>query len=502
MSFARLRSQRGFSLIEVLVAILILLVGVLGVVAMVDTSNAVTSRTKSREGANNVARSIVEVGRAVPYRNLTAAELVQALDSRPGLADALPGLGHTISSRGFLYDVELQVCSMDDPKDNLGTDDGTVDFCPESDHATSSSTAKDRNPDDYKRVRVTLTWTRGSSDETVTQTSLISNPVGGLGPSVIRLEPQGLTGTPFTVTDPLTNSIVFNAETSTNASDVAWSVQGAPQGQASSVGGSQRNWTFTWDINSPDYFYDCTYVVQAEASDDKGRVGSPKAVTVILNRAEAFAPADLEGGRNGNGDRVDLRWKPSPECDVLGYRVYRGPSQTGPWTQVDCLGPNDDFHEATECLDEGAPGSSPLWYYVVGVDTPPGGGAPREGTPSAAIEIVEGNDRPDKPTGLNACLGGTPGCNEPDGSPASDSVTVLRWDPATDPDGDPIYFYRIYRDGDTYADRVPSGLFFPSTGDIAWTDPDSPDGSHDYYVTAVDENFAESEPSDPVVSFP
>ena len=46
---------------------------------------------------------------------------------------------------------------MDDPKDNLGLDDGTIEFCPESDHATGASSAKDRNPDDYRRVRVQLT---------------------------------------------------------------------------------------------------------------------------------------------------------------------------------------------------------------------------------------------------------------------------------------------------------------------------------------------------------
>jgi type IV pilus assembly protein PilV len=496
------RSEHGFTLIEVLVAIVILLVGVLGVVAMVDTSNAVSARTKAREGANNVARSTVEVARAVPYRNLTAVELVDALASRPGLSDALPGAGHTISSRGFLYDVQLQVCSMDDPKDNLGLDDATVEFCPESDHATSAGNAKDRNPDDYKRVRVTLTWKRGAGSETVKQTSLISNPVGGLGPSVIRLEPQGLTGSPFTVTDPGINSLVFEAETSTNAAEVNWSVLGQPMGKADQIGASLRDWTFTWQINSPRYFYDCTYVVQAEANDDKGRAGAPKAVTVVLNRELPFAPADFEGGRNGNGSMVDLRWKPSPECDVLGYRVYRGPSATGPWTIVDCLGPNDDFHESTECIDQDAPASAPLWYRVVAVDTPPGGGSPREGAASPAIEMLEGNNPPNQPTGLNACLGGTAGCNEPDGTPASDTVTVLRWDPTSDPDGDPIHFYRIYRDGTSYADRVLEGIFFPGAGAIAWTDPDSPNGSHDYRVTAVDARFAESALSDPVVSFP
>jgi prepilin-type N-terminal cleavage/methylation domain-containing protein len=493
------RSQRGFSLIEVLVAITILLVGVLGVVAMVDGASAVSSRTKAREGSTNVARSIVEVGRSVPYRNLTGPELLEALNARPALSDALPAAGYTVASRGFFYDVTLRVCSMDDPKDGLGLDDGTVEFCPESDHAASATAAKDRNPDDYKRVAVTLEWERGSGSEKAKQTSLISNPVGGLGPSVVRLEAPALSGNPLAVTSSAGSSVVFNAQTSTDAAEMNWTVNGDIQGTAHPVGASERDWTFTWSINSPAYFHDCTYVVQAEAFDDKGRVGSPKALTVVLNRAVPSKPNQLAGGRNGNGSMVDVEWLSNPECDVLGYRVYRGPLPVGPWTQVTCLGQSGSYHENTDCLDQSAPLLESLWYYVVGVDAPPGGGAPREGTASDPLLISLGNIAPTKPTGVNACLGGTSGCDEPDGTPSSDSVTVLRWDSAMDPDGDPILFYRIYRDGMTYTDRV--GVFFPGVGGLAWTDPDSPNGTHDYRVTAVDSEYAESALSDPV-SFP
>lgn len=492
-------SQRGFTLVEVLVAITVLLVGVLGVVAMVDGASALTSRTKAREGSTSVGRSIVEVARSVPYRNLSAPELLDALNARPALSDARPAAGHSTASRGIFYDVTLQVCSMDDPKDGLGVDDGSLQFCPESSHAVSEAAATDRNPDDYKRVAVSLEWERGAGAETSKQTSLISNPVGGLGPTVISLTAPALGGTPLTVSNAATSSVVFNSETSTNAAEMNWTVNGDLQGDADPVGPSQRDWTFTWPINSPTYFQDCTYVVQAEAYDDTGRAGSPKALTVVLNRATPSKPSQLLGGRNGNGSMVDLEWLPNPECDVLGYRVYRGPLSVGPWTQVTCLGQSGSYHEDTDCLDEGAPLLDSLWYYVVGVDTPPGGGAPREGTSSDPLLIGLGSNAPTTPTGVNACLGGSSGCNEPDGAPASDGATVVRWDPATDPDGDAIVFYRIYRGGTTYDKRV--GVFFPGAGDLAWTDPDSPDGTHEYRVTAVDGNYAESALSDPV-TFP
>ena len=54
-------------------------------------------------------------------------------------------------------------------------------------------------------------------------------------------------------------------------------------------------------------------------------------------------------------------------------------------------------------------------------------------------------------------------------------------------------FYRIYRDGTTVADR------YSATGSAAlsWTDKD-PSSGHQYWVTAVDNKFAESSPVGPV----
>ena len=511
-------SQRGFTLVEVLVAVTILLVGVLGVVAMVDGANAVSNKNKAREAANSVARSIVEVGRAVQYKNLTGPNLFAALDARPGLADTSAAAAHTISSAGFSYDVTLQVCSMDDPRDGLGAHDGTIEFCPDSDVGTGSGSGVDRNPDDYKRVAITLTWTRRNGTETVKQTSLVSNPIGGLGPTVIRLDLPAVPGTPKTVTSG--SAVTFDVETNTKATEVRWAVDGATVGSATPVGTTGRLFTFQWDIDGTGggtYYVDGTYVVQAQAFDDQGRSGSPKAVTVVLNRAKPTAPVLFEagGGRNGNGDRVDIMWKPNPERDVLGYRVYRSITSTslggGHWSQITCLGqtgsylkdPVDDTGLIT-CLDEPGIANTPLYYYVVAVDTIPGTSTPRDGA-ETVLTVNPGNTLPSAPSNVSACLGGIPGCNDPTGGPAPDGATVIRWDPSTDPDS-AVLFYRIYRDGHpvsgpTYDKRY--GVFSPdASGVLAWVDPNTPSGPHTYHVTAVADNFGESAPSLPVVSFP
>jgi|Tabmets5t2r1_1033131.scaffolds.fasta_scaffold03622_3 prepilin-type N-terminal cleavage/methylation domain-containing protein len=503
-------SQRGFSLIEVLVAITVLLVGVLGVVALVDGANAITVRTKAREGATNVSRSIIEVGRAVPYKDLDEDALLAALGSRPGLADALPQGGHQIRHRGFTYDLTVQVCSMDDPRDDLGVDDGTVNFCPESVAATGGGTL-DRNPDDYRRIAVTLRWKRGTSStiETAKQTSIVPNPVGGLGPSVIDLDPDLTGASPYVVTTG--SSIDFDVTTSAASSTVNWLVAGSVQGQAEAKDASGKTWEFTWDLDDPTTFYDCTWVVGAEAFDEDGRSGAPKSVTVVLNRFRPPVPDNFEGGRNANSSilgvrPVDLEWREGPECDVLGYQVFRSVTGSGVWTQIECRGQDQpEYHTGLTCLDETAPDLVPLSYRVRGVDTLASGGL-GFGSP-AEIDIDNGTQtRPDPPSGLVACVGGAPGCNEANGEPASDGVTVLTWTapPNPDADGDSIYFYRIYRDwgtgGPTYDDRYAAYVHGP--GVLAWADPETPDGPHKYCVTAVDERFGESLCSAEIANFP
>jgi prepilin-type N-terminal cleavage/methylation domain-containing protein len=485
--------EHGFTLIEVLVAIVILLVGVLGVVALVDGANAVTSRTKAREGGTNIARSIIEVSRSLRYRDLTAAELLAALDARPGLEDVSANPGHTIRMRNVDYRLTLTVCSLDDPKDNLGVHPSGVVFCADSEAGT---TLTDRNPDDYKRVRVTLTWTTGGNEASVTQTSSIINPVGGLGPSVVglTLKSPGSSSDPLRIDSNVTQA-TFSAVTSTSAADLRWSVDGNLQAKPD---GGPINWEFTWDFLDADgeiAYHDCTYVIRAEAFDEQGRAGSPYARTVIVNRDVALPVESLDGGRNGNGERVDLQWDKTPECDVVGYRVYRDDDALfGSPELVACTGQiAASYTEELDCIDESAPAGT-LYYRVRALDTN-SAGAIREGAWSSQLTVEGGNELPTVPQNVSTCVGGQLDCNGPDGTPAPTGAIVVRWDPSTDNDGT-VDFYRIYRDGSAYGDR--HAVYFPNPG-IAWFEHEEPDGqTHTYWISAVDDDFGESGLSDPV----
>jgi prepilin-type N-terminal cleavage/methylation domain-containing protein len=497
LSRARLTDQRGFTLIEVLVGILLLLVGVLGVVTLVDGANAVTSKTKAREGGTNLARSVIEVSRSVRYRDLSTTALEGALAARPGLEDALATPGHTLRSRDVNYEMELSVCSLDDPKDGLGVRPAGVTFCADSD--PPGATTRDRNPDDYKRVRVTLRWETRRTSQSITQTSSIINPVGGLGPSITGLtmiSPAGGVVNDSVRIDSEVDDATFRATTSTSAAQVTWSLKGALQGDAT---GGPVLWEFTWDFvddSNNILWYDCNYSIQADGFDNQGRAGAPRALTVILNRRAPIAPTNVDGGRNGSGDRVDLQWSTNPECDVAGYRVYRStdPSQDGdPITCLDQAEPTYTIED--ECIDETAPAGVALYYRVRAVDKLQDL-TPREGDFSAQVVVDGVNVLPTVPQGINTCVGGDVDCLTPDGKPAPSGAIVVRWLPSLDADGT-VEFYRVYRDGVTYAHRHDS--FFPDGPIIAWLEYLAPDGSpHEYRVTAVDDDFGESALSDAV----
>ena len=499
-----LRGQRGFTLVELLVAIFILMVGLLGVVAMIDRANAETSRTKSREGATSVGRTVVEISRGIPYDELDGANTIATLQAKPGLDDADDvAAGHQIESRNFRYTVAVTTCSLDDPRDGLGEHEAPVTYCTDTDTLPPGDPVHDRNPDDYKRVTVALTWrpSQGPSTRTARQTGLIPNPVGSLGPSVVDLVPTSPNSLVLNEGNSTAGTASYQATTSRTPAEVSWSLSGVRQGTAT---GSGTVWNFTWNLDatradgSPKY-PDCVYLVEAEAFDDKGRAGTPKALTVTLNRKRPVKPRDFSGGRNGNGNLVDLEWAANPECDVIGYRVYRR-INGGPETQVDgCDTVGGDVNDTT-CLDESAPAPAlgMLEYMVVAFDKDDANAVAR-GEPSDWIPIVEGNPPPTAPTNLVGCLGGMPGCNDIEGNPAGTDSPVLRWDAASDPGGISagILYYRIYRGSATYGDRY--DVFYPTAGKpLVWIDSKPDSGGHSYYVTAVDTLYGESGPIGPV----
>ena len=449
-----LREEGGFSLAEVMVSALVLLVGMMGTVAAVDGANARTVSTRAREGATSLHRELVERARSVSYPLLNRQALLTQLQAKPGLEDSSPAPGYTISRRGFTYEVTADVCSVDDDNDGLGPNDATS-FC-----AGAQAGTADRNPDDYKVVTINLRWTGPTASGHAEQQALVNNPGNAAGPSVTTL--TSASGT--TITTPAA-SLSFSLTTSAVPETVSWLVDGVPKGEA---GGSGTSWTFVWPIEG---LHDGIYQVSARAFDANALSGASRSATITLNRFAPQAPAGLVGGRSGS--LVELEWLANPERDVVGYRVFR----LGPDPATIC-----DDTTRTTCQDTSPPNATTVTYAVAALDRDPAGNL-REGTRSTQISVVQGNQRPNAPTDLVATK--------------ADGTTTLSWQAPSpaDPDaGDTIAFYRIYRDGQAFADRYDR----TAPGELSYADGRAGDTPHTYWVTAVDSQLAESVVAGPV----
>jgi Tfp pilus assembly protein PilV len=455
------REESGYSLVEVLIAIVLLTVGVLGTVALVDNANLRTSDTKGREGATSLARELVESSRTVAFNNITPADLQPALAAKPGLADADGAGGWQVKRRNFTYTITYTACTIDDGSDRYGTaasHDAT--YCPGSVSATSAAGA-DRNPADFRRVVFRLAWRDSRGTQQMEQSALINSTYRG--PTVTSID-SGVEGTIFSG-----SSLGFDATLSSRADSVKWYVDGRLEGDAE---GANTSWEWTWDLGiacSPTAVQDGTYFVSAAAYDRNGATGGPLARSVTLNRCPPSAPTAVVGGRNWGS--VEISWAANPESDVTGYAVYRGSDLACSTSSV----------SDTSCRDESAPASGPVDYTVVAYDTGPSGS--RAGDHSAPITV------------LPAC-GGAP-CNTPPNAPDvtfADGILTISAPTPDDPDsGDGIDFYRVYRTssgapgpGDRY-DVVENGA-----RTVTWSDTQS--GSWHYWVTAVDSHNSESAP--------
>ena len=94
--------ERGITVIEVMVAIVVLLVGVLGTLVMLQGGARSTSRTTAREQATNLARDVLERSRQTDYANVTkagAAATLRALLPASDAATALSGSTFQVTRR-------------------------------------------------------------------------------------------------------------------------------------------------------------------------------------------------------------------------------------------------------------------------------------------------------------------------------------------------------------------------------------------------------------------
>jgi type II secretory pathway pseudopilin PulG len=473
----RLVDQAGFTLVEVLVAALVLMVGVLTMLALFDRANAATVIDRQREGATSLAREITEGARSVPFDDLVSTVSLNAeLQAMPGLEDDSAGGGlYTVMRRGTAFTVVTSVCTVDDVKDGGGSRPSSASFCPDS---TAAGTA-DANPEDYRRVKATVSWTRQGITRSVTQTGIVNNP--GSGPGVVSVVPDGW-AVPYEITT-IVPALTIRITTSDAAKVVSWSLDGTKQSTMPvQSDGTAQLWVVDWQIAALD---DGPYVITADAFDANGVSGPSRTETVTLNRYEPRKPAHVAGGRNGLGS-VDIEWSANTERDIIGYEVQRTDATGTATGQLVCGFVAQKLD--TTCIDPSPPDGDPIYYHVRAYDKAPGSGAPRPGPRSDPLKVVSNNRPPFPPPSLNAST------TFPGTSSAVVTLAFPRPAPQDPDDGDSIAFFRIYRVDSGAQPRIRDRYdrWYREGDSLTWEDIRTGGSRHDYYVSAVDTNYAES----------
>lgn len=466
------RDERGFTMIEVMVAATLLLVGVLGTVQLINVANEKTVTDQKREAGTNLARELVEAAHEVPYTQLTPGGVAAALQAVPNLASS--GGTWEIERRGVTFTVTATACTVDDKVDGYRAPAAAGTFCAESSQTDSAVATQDRNGDDFRRVSATVSWQHAGRTRSVRQTTIVNNPGDSAGPAVTSLTSSVWSP----VTQSSVTSIVFTAEVTappktSETTKVRISIDGAFRGNATQVG---SEWRWTW--SGVDLLPDKTYVITAQAYDADGRSRGARILRMVLNRNPATAPSALVLGRNVRlADHVDLRWTSTNEPDVTGYRVYRNtsPSTAGAVkvceTSLEGLGFGGALwkgyvrtKDPLSCVDTSAPASGTLYYGVTALDADPLTGAVREQQTFDVKALPAPNGQPAAPVNL-------------DGTAVNNTVT-LTW---TAPAGVTVDHYRIYRDGTTVDAR------YDRTGgaQTTWTDNQLGGTAHDYRIVAV-----------------
>jgi prepilin-type N-terminal cleavage/methylation domain-containing protein len=518
---ATCRRESGFTLIEVVVAMTIIVVGALGTLMLVDRANSSTSKTRTRQTATGLMRDLLETAQGLPYTSVAPDTIAATLQGK-GFGDDVAGTaGWQVIRGGTTFTVTASVCTVDDASgDGSGVHPAGSTYCSDSAAGTG-----DPNPDDYKRVTVTITAPASLSVPAVTQTTVVGanrvsnvasagssaqNPVTGLvitSPTTLyngQIAPCSnatlCTFPAATTASVAPKSISFQATTASSAPKFRFYVDG--QAMTTLSGPGQ---TFNWTWNLPDGQPDGVYTVAAQAYDSTVSVaqGEPKLLTITINRykPDGTAYAVPLAGRNPLFSSVpEVETYPSSsgtarvDRDVTGFNfwVYQGNSSSGTmWCTTSAV-------DKRWCADTLAPNNnSQRQYAIAPVGLNPDGSA-LEGTISGkSADINVSNTRPNPPTGVGVTRNGT--------------IATINWTVPSgsgDPDsGDCVLFFRVYSkpSGDAsswvYDNRVGRTAFgnpvAPCGDDATETSTDiilsEANGSaKQYRVTAVDRHMAES----------
>ena len=490
-----LSDESGYTLVELMVASIVIVIGMGGAFGLLNGANSTTVTNNARMGATNLAREIVEDARSIDYHDLTPTDMNPALQAKAGMSGS--PTPWKIVRRGIEFTVTTQVCVFDDPKDNVATVPPDNVCSPQAPvPASAGALEPEIQPDDFRRVSVSLAWDTGEGSRTIKQVALVNNPSGGLGPRITLFNPPDLNNQ----FGPTSGLVATFPTTTTTAASVRWNTDGTPNGAGDSTGGP-TTWTTSWQLgpaatgidppasgawpaqyNTATTVLDGTYTATAQAFDDRGIAGDSRAAVLSLNRSAPITVTGFRVGRNFNLGRLEFSWNANPELDIIGYKVYdTGPD--GVKNGNDGLVCQTASVDATSCVSPSSMPAVNTSYYVVALDHDDikNGTGTRESL--YAERVTTTSAEPDKPTGLLVTL------DLATGNPR------LTW---SHPNVSDVRYFRIYRDN---CCNVADRYNITSGNATSWVDANAGVGTHRYWVTAVGSattsppGISESQPS-------
>jgi type II secretory pathway pseudopilin PulG len=485
----RLALEDAFTLIETLIAAVVLVVGVAAFFNSLNLSTHAEASSRAREGATNLAREILEDARTIPYAQLAPSSIEHELQQMPGLAST-SAPAWTIVRRGFTFTVSVSECTIDDPKDGYGVHDST--FCPES-LAHAPSNPPDPQPADLKRIAVDVKWRAQGRSPDVHEVGTLTAAGQTIGLSASNLKlilPAGAEKpTAPLIRHSFQTELEFSVTAPSSTAAMDWALEGVRQSpQPVKKEGSSNEWVFTWKIPYPEVS-DGAYLITAQAIDSTGVEGPPVSITVTLLRGEPSAPKGLVGGFNtvnvgGTQTRaIELQWHANSERNVVGYRVYGPSGLVCPRNGAGEPSPTT-LSLALSCIDLHPPAynASNIAYKVAALYRK-AKTAPEPEREELSEELGEG-----PATTLNVSPGEPARPSEPMSLSATkneDGSVTLTW-----PKVEGAAFYRIYRGSTEYTSRYATA---PQAEHPEFVDTDAT-AAHEYWVTAVSANLAESSP--------
>jgi Tfp pilus assembly protein PilV len=471
-------SEGGFTLFEVLIAAVVLVVGLMGLFGLLETSLKATVATRAREGATNLARQVLEEAREIPYAQLDPSSITTELQERQALKDASAAAGWQVVQRGITYTVTVSECSIDDPKDGYGVHENGLKENPFCADSTTTATT-DSQPEDLKRIVTAVTWTANGRKPEVRQTETLSaaGEAPGLNATGLHLAAgtiySGTAGEPVITSQPASGSLSFEVSSPSSTKAMKWALEGVTQTPAP-VYKSGTTWGFSWSIPLASVS-DGTYEVSAQAIDAAGVVGPPVTLPVTLLRGIPSAVKGLAGGYNtvnveGTATKaVELEWQANTERNVIGYRIY---NEKG---ALVCPPLATTLSTSLSCIDLNPLSTTAALKYSA----------------YAVYRNAEGNLALGAAGTFTIVAGPPAGPNAPqklEANKEAEGSVHLEWEaPASG--GPSVTFYRVYRGSTDYTSRY--AVVAAGSSKISYTDTNATT-EHKYWVTAVDANLTES----------